>query len=116
MAAWQRQGTQFGMVVAKPRPAEGSMTHGDPHWLRSRVSYPNPRLGGHLGGVLYRQPATFSYGDERAWKHLGWHEIERGSWNAELNKLSWVPTHRPARPSPRRPRARRAWSAARSVP
>ena len=24
------------------------------------------------------------------WEHLGWHEIERGGWNAELNKLSWV--------------------------
>ena len=33
---------------------------------------------------------TLSYGDENGWKHIGWHEIERGSWNAELGKLSWV--------------------------
>ena len=26
----------------------------------------------------------------KAGKHVGWHEIERGGWNAELQKLTWV--------------------------
>ena len=38
-------------------------------------------------GFCIASPATFSYGDEQGWKHLGWHEIERGGWNAELSKL-----------------------------
>ena len=42
-----------------------------------------------------------SYGDEEGWKHIGWHEIERGSWNAELGKLSWVLHATPGKSSPR---------------
>jgi hypothetical protein len=41
-------------------------------------------------GFCIASPAAFSFGDQLAWDHLGWHEIERGGWNAELNKLSWV--------------------------
>lgn len=44
---------------------------------------------------------TLSYGDEEGWKHIGWHEIERGSWNAELGTLSWVLHAAPGKPSPR---------------
>jgi hypothetical protein len=44
---------------------------------------------------------TLSYGDEAGWTHIGWHEIERGSWNAELRKLSWVLHAAPGKPSPR---------------
>jgi hypothetical protein len=47
-------------------------------WARTSVSF------------CIASPATLSHGDERAWEHVGWHEIERGGWNAELNKLSWV--------------------------
>jgi hypothetical protein len=47
--------------------------------------------------------ATFSYGNENGWEHVGWHEIEHGSWNAELRRLSWVcyaaPGEAPARGS-----------------
>jgi hypothetical protein len=25
-----------------------------------------------------------------AWLHVGWHEIENGGWNAELNQLRWA--------------------------
>jgi len=25
-----------------------------------------------------------------AWSHLGWHEIERGGWEAESSRLGWV--------------------------
>ena len=42
-------------------------------------------------GFCIASPATFSYGNDDAWQHIGWHEIERGGWNAELRKLSWVP-------------------------
>lgn len=28
-------------------------------------------------------------GDEE-WRHVGWHEIEHGGWNAETRKLSWA--------------------------
>lgn len=26
----------------------------------------------------------------RAWSHVGWHRIERGSWNGEARRLSWT--------------------------
>jgi hypothetical protein len=41
-------------------------------------------------GYCIASPAAFSYGNEQVWKHVGWHEIERGSWNAELQKLTWL--------------------------
>lgn len=41
-------------------------------------------------GFCIASLSTMSYGAELVWEHLGWHEIERGEWNAELNKLSWV--------------------------
>jgi len=41
-------------------------------------------------GFCIASPATLSYGDQQGWKHIGWHEIERGGWNAELQKLTWV--------------------------
>jgi hypothetical protein len=52
-------------------------------------------------GYSIASPTTFSYGDENGWKHIGWHEIERGSWNAELGKLSWVLHTAPGKSSPR---------------
>jgi hypothetical protein len=52
-------------------------------------------------GYGIASPTTLSYGDEEGWKHIGWHEIERGSWNAELGKLSWVLHAAPGKPSPR---------------
>jgi hypothetical protein len=41
-------------------------------------------------GFCIASAATLSYGREGAWEHIGWHEIERGGWNAELHKLTWV--------------------------
>lgn len=41
-------------------------------------------------GLCIASLAFFSYGSEDAWQHIGWHEIERGGWNAELHRLSWV--------------------------
>jgi hypothetical protein len=52
-------------------------------------------------GYGIASPSTLSYGDENGWKHIGWHEIERGGWNAELGKLSWVLHATPGKSSPR---------------
>jgi hypothetical protein len=41
-------------------------------------------------GFCIASPAALSYGNEDGWEHIGWHEIERGGWNAELRTLSWV--------------------------
>jgi hypothetical protein len=53
------------------------------------------------GGFCIASLATLSYGDEEDWKHVGWHEIERGAWNAELRKLTWALHAAPGEPSPR---------------
>jgi hypothetical protein len=52
-------------------------------------------------GFCIASLATLSYGDEEDWKHVGWHEIERGAWNAELRKLTWSLHAAPGEPSPR---------------
>ena len=39
-------------------------------------------------GYVVGSPAALSWG-EQEWRHVGWHEIERGGWNAETAKLSW---------------------------
>jgi hypothetical protein len=52
-------------------------------------------------GFCIASLATLSYGDEEDWKHVGWHEIERGAWNAELRKLTWALHAAPGEPSPR---------------
>ena len=40
-------------------------------------------------GYVVGSPAALSWGEEE-WRHVGWHEIERGGWNAETAQLSWV--------------------------
>ncbi|GAA1432163.1 hypothetical protein GCM10009616_20990 [Microlunatus lacustris] len=35
-------------------------------------------------------PTVLSTGGTSGWQHVGWHEIERGGWNDELRRLSWV--------------------------
>jgi hypothetical protein len=52
-------------------------------------------------GYCIASLTALSYGDEGGWTHIGWHEIERGGWNAELRKLSWVLHAAPGKPSPR---------------
>jgi hypothetical protein len=52
-------------------------------------------------GYCIASPTALSYGDEAGWTHIGWHEIERGGWNAELRKLSWVLHAAAGKPSPR---------------
>ena len=52
-------------------------------------------------GYCIASLTTLSYGDEEGWTHIGWHEIEHGSWNSELRTLSWVLHTAPGKPSPR---------------
>ena len=35
-------------------------------------------------------PTVLSCGGATGWQHVGWHLIEHGGWNAELDQLSWV--------------------------
>lgn len=53
-------------------------------------------------GFCIASPAILSYRNEDAWEHIGWHEIERGGWNAELRRLSWVLYGAPAEAATRR--------------
>jgi hypothetical protein len=44
-------------------------------------------------GVAIASPSVLSYpveADDAPWVHLGWHEIERGGWDAESSRLGWV--------------------------
>jgi len=42
------------------------------------------------GGLVIGSPAALSWGGAEGWTHVGWHEIERGGWNAETATLSWM--------------------------
>jgi hypothetical protein len=41
-------------------------------------------------GFAVASPSALSYGDEQGWSHLGWHEVERGGWDEESGRLTWV--------------------------
>jgi hypothetical protein len=41
-------------------------------------------------GWCIGSPAALSYTGGIGWEHVGWHEIERGDWEAEPRRLSWV--------------------------
>ena len=46
-----------------------------------------------VDGYAVGSAAALSTGDgrrRRHWRHVGWHEIEHGGWNAETRKLSWA--------------------------
>jgi hypothetical protein len=75
-----------------PRPVydswQASMADGPPR--PSRVLAWGEGEGGHVIGSA----AALSYGvsdswESDGWTHVGWHEIERGGWNAETGTLSW---------------------------
>jgi hypothetical protein len=43
------------------------------------------------GGLVVGSPAALSWrAADGTWTHVGWHEIERGEWNAETWILSWT--------------------------
>jgi hypothetical protein len=41
------------------------------------------------GGLVILSPAVVSERSDGDWRHTGWHEIERGGWNAETGRLHW---------------------------
>lgn len=41
------------------------------------------------GGPVVLSPAALSVRRGGDWRHVGWHEIERGGWNAETGQLRW---------------------------
>jgi hypothetical protein len=43
-----------------------------------------------VAGFVVGSPAALSWSAQDEWTHLGWHEIERGEWNAETATLSWT--------------------------
>ena len=43
-----------------------------------------------VNGVCIGSASLLSYASEAGWRHVGWHQIERGGWNAETRKLSWT--------------------------
>ncbi len=60
------------------------------------LAWAEAAVGHVIGG-----PADLSVGDGGSWTHLGWHQIERGEWNAESRTLSWVLVSPPAVAAPR---------------
>jgi hypothetical protein len=65
-------------------------------WLASMREVPGrtPRIlawAGEGDQLAIGSPSVLSTGGGAAgWRHVGWHEIERGGWNDELRRLSWV--------------------------
>lgn len=41
-------------------------------------------------GYAVGGPETLSHGNGADWQTVGWHQIERGGWNAELGQLTWT--------------------------
>lgn len=41
-------------------------------------------------GFCVGTPSHLNVGDTTGWEHIGWHEIERGDWNAETQALRWA--------------------------
>jgi hypothetical protein len=63
-------------------------------WLTSLIAQPGrpARIlawGTSAEGWCIGSPAALSYQIDREWLHVGWHEIERGDWEAEQRRLSW---------------------------
>ncbi len=69
-------------------------------WRRSlseRTAVPVRILAWARGedGFVVGSPALLSVGGAgegaaQEWRHVGWHEIEHGGWNAESRSLSWT--------------------------
>lgn len=41
-------------------------------------------------GVCVGTPSALSVSTPTGWTHLGWHEIEKGDWNADTQTLRWA--------------------------
>jgi hypothetical protein len=53
-------------------------------------------------GYCIGSPALLSYGSDDGWQQVGWHEIQRGGWNAERGELSWTEVAQPGQIARRR--------------
>ena len=53
-------------------------------------------------GYCIGGPALLSYVSDGDWQHLGWHEIQRGGWDAERGELSWTEVAEPEETGRRR--------------
>ena len=51
------------------------------------ASWPGRRSSTAVSSCSARRRCRFSADDD--WRHVGWHEIERGGWNAETEQLRW---------------------------
>ncbi len=51
-------------------------------------------------GFCIGSPAVLSWGDV-SWQHVGWHEIQHGEWNTELQQLQWSEVAEPGQPGRR---------------
>jgi hypothetical protein len=81
-SAWWSRGRGLPSVVHDSWQASLAVQSGRPARILAWATTPT--------GFCIASPATFSHGNKDGWEHIGWHEIERGSWNAELRTLSWV--------------------------
>lgn len=67
-------------------------------WSRSLAAQPGRQVrilawASLAQGVAIASPSVLSYpgdADDADWQHLGWHDIERGGWEAESSRLGWV--------------------------
>ena len=55
-------------------------------WTRSSDGY----VVGSLAVLSLGGGEPVADADGAAWRHVGWHEIEHGGWNAESRSLSWT--------------------------
>jgi hypothetical protein len=77
-----------------------SKTRGIPHdsydsWAASLAAQPGRQVrvlawATTPDGVAIASPSALSHGDSSGWRHLGWHEIERGGWDGETGQLAWT--------------------------
>ena len=64
------------------------------------VSGRTPRIlawAGEGDQLAIGSPTVLSTGGAGGWQHVGWHEIERGGWDATSSRLRWRTTAAPRR-------------------
>ncbi|HET9872608.1 MAG TPA: hypothetical protein VFP89_08450 [Propionibacteriaceae bacterium] len=85
-------GAQPGRWWRRSRGLPGPLHHG----YRQSLASSGERASRILAwartaeGVCIGTLGRLSYGDGEHWVHVGWHDIERGGWNAETAELTWT--------------------------
>lgn len=64
-------------------------------WSSSLAAHPGRQLrilawANTPDGHAVASPSVLSYSARGGWLHVGWHEIERGGWDAGTSRLGWV--------------------------